>query len=72
MAEPLRVTKEQPFSCPNCGKHCSSSYGEIGEPTSFVKSFPSEFKEEPDPHFSWEELHKCLACETEYLLVNRT
>lgn len=52
------------YSCPNCGAICSQS--------TFISKTESEFKEEPDPHYDWNEIHKCKKCETTYLLHNGT
>ena len=52
------------YSCPNCGAVCS-------EKTLILKT-ETMFEEWPDPHYSWDETHKCQKCETLYLLHNST
>lgn len=52
------------YSCPNCGAICSDK--------TRISITETEFKELPDPHYSWEETHKCQKCETLYLLHNGT
>ena len=51
------------YSCPECGA-CSCS--EI----TLINKTESIFNEEPDPHYSWTETHKCQKCETIYTLEN--
>ena len=53
------------YSCPNCNERC------CGDETMISKSRIT-FKESPDPHYSWYEIHKCQKCETLYLLHNGT
>ena len=52
------------YSCPNCGAICSDK--------TLISRTEAEFEELPDPHYSWEENHKCQKCETLYLLHNGT
>ena len=52
------------YSCPNCGATCSAA--------TLVARTNSEFDYHPDPHYSWDEFHKCQNCETLYLLHNGT
>jgi len=52
------------YSCPNCGAICSDR--------TLISRTDAEFKEYPDPHYSWDETHKCQKCETLYLLHNGT
>ena len=52
------------YSCPNCGTICSDR--------TLISRTDSEFVEYPDPHYSWDETHKCQKCETLYLLHNGT
>jgi hypothetical protein len=52
------------YSCPNCDLVVSDRSLEL-------KTEP-EFVEEPDPHYSWTETHKCLGCETIFTLENGT
>ena len=52
------------YSCPNCGAICSDK--------TLISRTEAEFEELPDPHYSWEETHKCQKCETLYLLHNGT
>lgn len=48
------------YSCPNCGAICSDK--------TLISRTEAEFEELPNPHYSWEETHKCQKCETLYLL----
>lgn len=58
------INSKTGYSCPNCGAICSEySLQTVGEP---------EWFEEPDPHYSWTEIHICQTCETEYTLINGT
>jgi hypothetical protein len=52
------------YSCPNCGAICSDK--------TLISRTEFEFEELPDPHYSWDETHKCQKCETLYLLHNGT
>ena len=52
------------YSCPNCGAICSEK--------TIVSKTETIFEELPDPHYSWDETHKCQKCETLYLLHNGT
>ena len=52
------------YSCPNCGAICSEQ--------TIVSKTEMIFEELPDPHYSWDETHKCQKCETLYLLHNGT
>ena len=52
------------YSCPNCGAICSDK--------TLISRTDFEFKDYPDPHYSWDETHKCQKCETLYLLHNGT
>jgi hypothetical protein len=51
-------------SCPNCDTLCSQD--------TMVSKTEVEFVEAPDPHYSWDETHKCNRCETVYILHNGT
>jgi hypothetical protein len=52
------------YSCPNCGAICSKK--------TIVSKTETIFEEIPDPHYRWDETHKCQKCETLYLLHNGT
>ena len=52
------------YSCPNCGAICSDK--------TLVSMTEVIFNELPDPHYDWDEIHKCQKCETYYLLNNGT
>jgi predicted RNA-binding Zn-ribbon protein involved in translation (DUF1610 family) len=52
------------YSCPNCGA--------IRSEKTMVSKTETIFNEMPDPHYSWDETHKCQKCETMYLLHNGT
>jgi len=69
-AEP-DTSKEIPLvegsQCPKCNDY--ATYGDEG---SLVSSTPSIFKEEPDPHYSWVETHKCKSCGTSFRFFNGT
>ncbi len=52
------------FRCPSCGK--------VNERGEELWRTESEFKEEPDPHYSWQEVNKCKNCKTIYKLNNGT
>jgi len=52
------------FSCPKC----DTTYSEY----TFISQTEAVFKEAPDPHYSWDETHKCTNCGTMYLLHNAT
>lgn len=52
------------YSCPNCGATCSDA--------TLISRTNSSFEWHPDPHYSWDEFHKCQHCETLYLLHNGT
>lgn len=52
------------YSCPNCGAICSDR--------TLISRTDFGFEEYPDPHYSWDETHKCQNCETLYLLHNST
>jgi predicted RNA-binding Zn-ribbon protein involved in translation (DUF1610 family) len=52
------------YSCPNCGAICSDK--------TLISRTDSKFEEDPNPHYSWDETHKCQKCETLYLLHNGT
>ncbi len=52
------------YSCPNCGTICSDK--------TLISRTDSKFEEDPNPHYSWDETHKCQKCETLYLLHNGT
>lgn len=56
------VESENGFSCPNCG---TVDYN-------LVYKSPIELEYDPDPHYEWQEVHKCTKCETFYLLYNGT
>ena len=53
------------YHCPNCG-----AMSEITQ--TMVYMTESIFNHEPDPHYSWEELHKCSQCESYYKYNNGT
>jgi len=63
----IPATKGNPFRCPNCNRFCSG-FGD--NPTSLIERDDTEFIEAPDPHYSWNELHKCMSCDTVYTVVN--
>ena len=65
----IPARKDVPFCCPNCGTHSNL---ENTEPTSFLDKDETEFSYEPEPHYSWDELHKCLHCGTIYIIKNGT
>lgn len=52
------------YSCPNCGRICSDH--------TLVSRTEPVFAEYPDYHYEWDETHKCLACETTYIIHNGT
>lgn len=52
------------YTCPKCN--------EIASDESFVSRGEIQFNEYPDPNYSWDEIHKCLKCDTLYLLNNGT
>ena len=52
------------YSCPNCGTICSDR--------TLILRTDFKFEEDPNPHYSWDETHKCQKCETLYLLHNGT
>lgn len=52
------------YSCPKCNE--SSSDETITSKSKII------YKQFPDPHYSWYEIHKCQKCETLYLLHNGT
>jgi hypothetical protein len=52
------------YSCPNCGAICCDK--------TFISKTEIEFNEFPNPHYNWDEIHKCQKCETLYLLHNGT
>lgn len=58
------VKKSEDYKCPNCGSWTSEG--------SHMVSTPSEFQHEPDPHYSWIEVHRCKKCETIYQFRNST
>ena len=66
-ATPAR--EQNPTSCPNCHIFCTNQHD---NPTSFLDKDETEFIEAPDPHYQWNELHKCLHCDTVYTIVNGT
>lgn len=45
--------------CPNCGYTTDNPRTELWRTK-------VEFKEEPNSHYEWEEVHKCFKCETIY------
>jgi hypothetical protein len=51
------------YTCPNCGAYSS-------EEKTMIHATNPEFIHEPDPHLSWEEVHKCSKCKTIYHLKN--
>ena len=55
---------EDSYSCPNCGSHVASNIP-------LQKTEPM-FSLEPDPHYEWQELHKCGSCETLFRITNGT
>lgn len=55
------------YKCPNCGHF--EWHGE-NEFKSIIESTPAIFHETPDPHYAWFEKHKCLKCETIYIISN--
>lgn len=57
------VKKSEDYKCPNCG--VLSGFETIG------RTEP-EFQTEPDPHYSWIEVHQCTKCETIYQFRNST
>lgn len=59
------VNKENDFNCPNCNKHS-------GAMESMIASTEAEFVEAPDPHYKWEEIHKCVTCHTMFQIENGT
>lgn len=61
---PAVIESTTGYSCPNCGAICSEK--------TIVSKTKAIFEELPDPHYSWDETHKCQKCETLYLLHNRT
>ena len=52
------------YSCPNCGAMATEE--------TFISQTLAEFKEEPDPHYCWQEIHKCQKCNIVYALHNGT
>lgn len=52
------------YSCPNCGSICSDK--------TFITKTETIFEQYPNPHYAWDEIHKCNKCETMYLLHNGT
>lgn len=63
--ENVNILPKGKYNCPNCGKLNS-------EPENIIHKTESVFKEEPDPHYSWDEIVKCKACETIYQYENGT
>ena len=59
------------FSCPNCGRYCSTGYQKSID-NSFISKTQPVFVLEPDPHYTWTETHRCLSCDTIYTLDNST
>lgn len=57
------VKKVEDYRCPNCKEPSSD------EPLAHTES---KFLEEPDPHYSWIEIHQCQKCETIYQFRNST
>lgn len=53
------------YSCPNCEAIADS-------PQTLVSQTKPEFNYEPDPHYAWEEIHKCQKCGTLYTFKNNT
>jgi hypothetical protein len=58
------VESKTGYTCPNCETVCSEQ--------SIISKTDPVFVEEPDPHYSWDETHKCVSCETVYILHNGT
>jgi hypothetical protein len=58
------VESKSGFSCPKCNAVCSDY--------TFMTQTEAVFKEVPDPHYSWDETHKCTNCDTLYFLHNGT
>lgn len=52
------------YTCPFCGK--------VSSEESFIIKSETEFKNYPDPHYEWDEIHKCSDCKTLYLIHNGT
>ena len=61
--------KVEDFKCPNCGKYCDLMHNVTG---SFISKTEAEFCYESDPHYRWEEKHKCTSCETLFTVTNGT
>jgi hypothetical protein len=58
------IESKSGFSCLKCYAICSEQ--------SCVSQTETVFKEAPDPHYSWDETHKCTNCGTLYFLHNPT
>jgi len=59
------INSSNGWGCPNCGATADNPRTELWRTE-------SEFKHEPDPHYNWDEVHKCFNCETIYKLNNGT
>lgn len=59
---PMSITG---YSCPMCGAAHDAQHSMISMTT-------PQFKTQPDPHYSWTEIHKCVKCESKYKLKNAT
>lgn len=65
---PVKIRQvDNKIHCPGCGVICEST----GAPSMVWRSEP-EFIIEPDPHYSWDEIHQCTHCETLFILQNGT
>jgi len=56
--------QSETYKCPNCGKH--------GEIEDVIFMTESVFNHEPDPHYTWTEIHKCPECSVIYKYTNGT
>jgi len=52
------------YTCPNCEAISSDS--------TVIMNLDFIFKTEPDPHYSWDEVHKCNKCGIFYIINNAT
>lgn len=64
LSKPVVIESTTGYSCPNCGAICSHR--------TLISRTEAEFEEYPEPHYSWDETHKCQKCGTLYLLHNGT
>lgn len=67
MSKNKNLPESKDCRCPNCGRLIV--YGEKG---TFISSTEKEFIHLPDPHFIWQETHKCNMCETMFIVKNGT